>query len=345
PCALGLATPVAIMVGSGVGAKHGILFKSAAALEETGRITTVVMDKTGTLTKGEPSVTGIYPAEGVTKEELLRKAFLLESPSEHPLAGAVKRLGEAAGLKPEALSDFEALPGNGLSGKYKGRTLTGGSLSFISKQTAVEDAVLQAADADADKGGTPLLFMEDGRLLGLISVADTLKEDGAEAVAELREMGIKVVLLTGDNAKTAAAVAKAAGVDEVIAGVLPDGKEEVIRKLKESGKVAMVGDGINDAPALSAADVGISLCDGTDLAQEVANVVLCQPRLEYLLVARHLSRVAFRRIALNFMAIMSLNSLFMLGGALGLLTPARASLLHNATTICTTINAMRRMSR
>ena len=299
PCALGLATPVAIMVGSGVGAKHGILFKSAAALEETGRITTVVMDKTGTLTKGEPSVTGIYPAAGVTKEELLRKAFILESPSEHPLAGAVKRLGEAAGLTAETITDFEALPGNGLSGKYKGRTLTGGSLSYISKQTDVEAAVLEAADAEAGKGGTPLLFTEDGRLLGMISVADTLKEDGAEAVAELREMGIKVVLLTGDNAKTAAAVAKAAGVDEVIAGVLPDGKEEVIRKLKESGKVAMVGDGINDAPALVRADVGIAIGTGTDIAADAADIMLMQSRVRDVPAAIRLGRGTLRNIRQN----------------------------------------------
>ena len=299
PCALGLATPVAIMVGNGVGAKNGILFKTAAALEEAGKTEIIALDKTGTITMGEPHVTDLLPSSGVTEEELLSLAASLEKKSEHPLARAVMRRAEELELKSEEADEFEALVGSGVAASLKGRRLLGGSLSFMSGRISVSEAVKRQAESLAEQGKTPLLFAENETLAGMIAVADVIKEDSPQAVRELQNMGIHVVVLTGDNEKTARAIGRQAGVDEVIAGVLPDGKEAVIRKLKEKGKTAMVGDGINDAPALTRADMGIAIGAGTDVAIDAADVVLMKSRLSDVPAAIRLSRGTLRNIHEN----------------------------------------------
>ena len=299
PCALGLATPVAIMVGNGMGAKNGILFKTAVSLEETGKVQIVALDKTGTITSGQPEVTDILPAEGFSEEQLLTLAFSLEQKSEHPLAKAVLKKAEERKLHAYEISDFQALPGNGLSGIMNSQTLMGGSMKFISSRVSVPDSLKQQAEHLAEQGKTPLLFASDNKLAGIIAVADVIKEDSPQAVKELQNMGIQVVMLTGDNEKTARAIGKQAGVDEVIAGVLPDGKESVIRSLKKQGKVAMVGDGINDAPALTRADIGIAIGAGTDIAIDAADIVLMKSRLSDVPTAIRLSRATLRNIHEN----------------------------------------------
>lgn len=299
PCALGLATPVAIMVGNGMGAKHGILFKTAVSLEETGRVQIVALDKTGTITSGQPEVTDILPAEGFTEKELLTLALSLEKKSEHPLARAVLKKAEALSLTAADAEDFQALPGNGLSGKVNGETLTGGNMKFISSRVTVPASLRKKTENLAEQGKTPLLFARGNQLAGIIAVADVIKEDSPRAVKELQNMGIRVVMLTGDNEKTANAIGRQAGVDQVIAGVLPDGKESVIRSLKEKGKVAMVGDGINDAPALTRADIGIAIGAGTDIAIDAADVVLMKSRLSDVPAAIRLSRATLRNIHEN----------------------------------------------
>ena len=299
PCALGLATPVAIMVGNGMGAKNGILFKTAVSLEETGKVQIVALDKTGTITNGEPVVTDMVPAEGVTEKSLLALAASLEKRSEHPLAKAIlKYVGEQQ-LTVEDVSEFEALPGNGLTAVRKGVKLAGGNYAFIRTQTEVSENLLKQSEVLAEQGKTPMFFAENGRLAGIIAVADTMKEDSRQAVSELRNMGIRVVMLTGDNERTARAIGAQAGVDDVIAGVLPDGKESVIRKLQQYGKVAMVGDGINDAPALTRADMGIAIGAGTDVAIDAADVVLMKSRLSDVAAAVRLSRATLRNIHEN----------------------------------------------
>lgn len=299
PCALGLATPVAIMVGNGVGAKQGILFKTAVSLEEAGKMQIVALDKTGTITSGEPEVTDILPAEGVDEDELLEMAFALEKKSEHPLARAIIKIAEEKGLTFDEVSDFKALPGNGLSAELNGNTLLGGNLKFIGSHVNVSGDMRSRADALAKDGKTPLFFSKDEKLIGIIAVADVIKEDSPQAVQELQNMGIRVVMLTGDNEHTAKAIGRQAGVDEVIAGVLPDGKESVIRELKQHGKVAMVGDGINDAPALTRADIGIAIGAGTDIAIDAADVVLMKSRLSDVPAAIRLSRATLRNIHEN----------------------------------------------
>ena len=299
PCALGLATPVAIMVGNGMGAKHGILFKTAVSLEETGKIQIVALDKTGTITSGEPKVTDLISADGVSQEELIRLACALEMKSEHPLARAVLRYGEEQGIECEEISEFMALPGNGLKGLWNGESLVGGSLKFIKSQMNVSLAMERQSEMLAEEGKTPLFFGKSGKLIGIIAVADVIKEDSPRAVKELQNMGIKVVMLTGDNERTAKAIGKQAGVDEVIAGVLPDGKEQVIRAFKEKGKVAMVGDGINDAPALTRADMGIAIGAGTDIAIDAADVVLMKSQLSDVPAAIRMSRATLKNIHEN----------------------------------------------
>ena len=290
PCALGLATPVAIMVGNGMGAKHGTMFKTAVSLEETGKIQIVALDKTGTITSGEPEVTDIFPADGYTEEELLKKAYALEKKSEHPLARAILTLAEERKLSASEIEDFQAVPGNGLTGSLNGKKLAGGNLSFISKESTV---------CLSEEGKTPLFFAENGHLMGIIAVADVIKEDSPRAIQELKNMGIHVVMLTGDNERTARAIGKQAGVDEVVAGVLPDGKEAVISELKKKGRVAMVGDGINDAPALTRADIGIAIGAGTDIAIDAADIVLMKSRLSDVPAAIRLSRATLRNIHEN----------------------------------------------
>ena len=299
PCALGLATPVAIMVGNGLGAKNGILFKTAVSLEETGKTEIVALDKTGTITQGEPRVTDVLPAEGMTQGALLSLAAALEQRSEHPLARAVMMRAEEDGLTAAPVGDFRALPGNGLTATLSGETLLGGSLSFVSSQVDVPRSIRQKAEALAEEGKTPLLFAQAGRLAGVIAVADVIKADSPAAIAALRNMGIRVVMLTGDNEKTARAIGRLAGVDEVIAGVLPEGKESVIRRLQAQGKVAMVGDGINDAPALTRADIGVAIGAGTDIAIDAADVVLMKSRLSDVPAAIRLSRATLRNIHEN----------------------------------------------
>ena len=299
PCALGLATPVAIMVGNGVGAKNGILFKTAESLEQTGKVSVVALDKTGTITMGEPAVTDIVPADGVSRGELLNLAGALESKSEHPLAAAVMKQAEQEHIIPEQTEEFEALPGNGLRARLDGSELLGGSMKFISGNAEIPEKMLQECDKLAGEGKTPLCFARDGKLLGVIAAADVIKPESPEAVRQLRNMGIRVVMLTGDNERTAKAIGAQAGVDEVIAGVLPDGKEEVIRRLKQSGHVAMVGDGINDAPALTRADIGIAIGAGTDIAIDAADVVLMNSRLTDVPAAIRLSRASLRNIKEN----------------------------------------------
>ena len=299
PCALGLATPVAIMVGNGMGAKNGILFKTAVSLEEAGKTQIVALDKTGTITLGEPKVTDILPSEGVSEEELLRLAYALEQKSEHPLARAILQRAKEEQLAEEEVSEFQALPGNGLTGVWHGVTLTGGNYKFISAGTTVPEKIKVQAEQLAEEGKTPLFFSKDSQLIGVIAVADVIKEDSPQAVKEMQNMGIHVVMLTGDNERTARAIGKQAGVDEVIAGVLPEGKESVIRELKKKGKVAMVGDGINDAPALTRADIGIAIGAGTDVAIDAADVVLMKSRLLDVPAAIRLSRATLRNIHEN----------------------------------------------
>lgn len=299
PCALGLATPVAIMVGNGMGAKNGILFKTAVSLEEAGKVNTVVLDKTGTITKGEPKVTDLIMAEGVSEAELLETAYALEARSEHPLAGAVVAMAEEKKLKVCDVQDFMILPGNGLTAVDNGDQLIGGSLTFLNDRIGVPDDVKTVAQRLAEEGKTPLLFARSKKILGVIAVADVIKEDSPEAIRQLQNMGIEVVMLTGDNERTAAAVGKQAGVDQVIAGVLPDGKEAEIRRLRRKGKVAMVGDGINDAPALMRADIGIAIGAGTDVAIDAADVVLMNSKLSDVPAAIRLSRATLKNIHEN----------------------------------------------
>ena len=299
PCALGLATPVAIMVGNGMGAKHGIMFKTAVSLEEAGKMDIVALDKTGTITSGEPKVTDIILAEAKSEQELLALACSLEKKSEHPLARAINERARADGITAGEVDDFTALPGNGLSGIYEGSELCGGNANFISSVASVSDEIRAKAEKLAEQGKTPLYFSRDGQLLGIVAVADVIKEDSPRAVKELQNMGIRVVMLTGDNERTAKAIGAQAGVDEVIAGVLPEGKESVIRSLKEQGKVAMVGDGINDAPALTRADIGIAIGAGTDIAIDAADVVLMKSRLSDVPAAIRLSRATLRNIHEN----------------------------------------------
>ena len=299
PCALGLATPVAIMVGNGMGAKNGVLFKTSASLEETGKVDIIALDKTGTITCGEPTVTKIIPADGVSETELLTLAASLEAKSEHPLAKAVLREAEARGITPVAVTGFAALPGNGLTAVLNGAKLLGGSTSYIARQLSLPDGIRKQTESLAEAGNTPLLFARDGTLLGVIAVADVMKEDSQQAIQELQNMGIHVVMLTGDNERTARAIGTQAGVDEVISGVLPDGKEAVIRNLQKQGKVAMVGDGINDAPALKRADIGIAIGAGTDVAIDTADIVLMKSRLADVPAAVRLSRATLRNIHEN----------------------------------------------
>ena len=299
PCALGLATPVAIMVGNGMGAKNGILFKTAVSLEEAGKVNTVVLDKTGTITRGEPKVTDLIMAEGVSEAELLETAYALEARSEHPLAGAVVAMAEEKKLKVCDVQDFMILPGNGLTAVDNGDQLIGGSLTFLNDRIGVPDDVKTVAQRLAEEGKTPLLFARSKKILGVIAVADVIKEDSPEVIRQLQNMGIEVVMLTGDNERTAAAVGKQAGVDQVIAGVLPDGKEAEIRRLRRKGKVAMVGDGINDAPALTRADIGIAIGAGTDVAIDAADVVLMNSKLSDVPAAIRLSRATLKNIHEN----------------------------------------------
>lgn len=299
PCALGLATPVAIMVGNGIGAKHGILFKTAASLEEAGKAQIVALDKTGTITSGEPKVTDIIPCEGISERDLISLAHSLEKNSEHPLAKAIIDKATELNIAYDEVKDFTALPGNGLSAKMNDVELFGGSLNFISEKSNIPDDMRKSAESLAEQGKTPLFFSRGKKLVGIIAVADVIREDSPQAIKELQNMGIHVVMLTGDNERTAKAVGKQAGVDEVIAGVLPDGKESVIRELSKQGKVAMVGDGINDAPALTRADIGIAVGAGTDIAIDAADVVLMKSRLSDVPAAIRLSRATLRNIHEN----------------------------------------------
>ena len=299
PCALGLATPVAIMVGNGVGAKNGILFKTAVSLEEAGKVDIVALDKTGTITTGQPKVTDIFPADGISEKELLEVAFALEKKSEHPLAKAIVEYGNEKKFTVPVVEDFQAVPGNGLTGTLNNKTLIGGNLLFIEKSLSISEKIKHSAEQLASAGKTPLFFAKENRLLGMIAVADVIKEDSPQAIKELKAMGIHVVMLTGDNERTAKAIGEQAGVDNVIAGVLPDGKESVIRALGEKGKVAMVGDGINDAPALTRADIGIAIGAGTDVAMDAADVVLMKSKLADVPAAIRLSRGVLRNIHEN----------------------------------------------
>lgn len=348
PCALGLATPVAIMVGNGVGAKHGVLFKTAVSLEEAGKVKIVALDKTGTITKGEPEVTGLYPAQGVTEAELLGAAYALEAKSEHPLARAVVAEAEKRSLTADEVTDFKALPGNGLSAVRGGKVLLGGSMKYIAGQVSPDKAVLDNAEALADKGSTPLLFAENGRLLGIIAVADTVKPESAEAVRELKSMGIEVVMLTGDNLRTATAVGSAAGIDNVVAGVLPDGKEAVVSRLKTLGKVAMVGDGINDAPALTSADIGIAIGAGTDVAIDAADVVLMNSKLSDVPAQIRLSRATLTNIRENLFWAFIYNIIgipLAAGCFIGLfgwqLNPVYGAAAMSLSSFCVVTNALR----
>ncbi len=347
PCALGLATPVAIMVGNGMGAKHGILFKNAVSLENAGRTQIVVLDKTGTITQGQPKVTDLLPAPGVTEGELLRLAYALEQKSEHPLARAILERAQEAGLPPEPVTGFQALPGNGLTATWQGAALRGGNASFIRLQAALPPEMEAQAEELAEAGKTPLFFSRDGRLMGIIAVADVMKEDSPQAIRELQAMGIQVVMLTGDNPRTAQAIGRQAGVDQVIAGVLPDGKERVIRQLKEQGKVAMVGDGINDAPALTRADLGIAIGAGTDVAIDAADVVLMKSRLSDVPAAIRLSRATLRNIHENLFWAFIYNTIGIPLAAgvfipLGLtLNPMFGAAAMSLSSFCVVTNALR----
>ena len=347
PCALGLATPVAIMVGNGLGAKNGILFKTAASLEEAGRIQIVALDKTGTITAGEPRVTDILPAEGVSADELMRLAYLLERKSEHPLARAILSRAEEQGMQPEEVADFAIQPGNGLSAVWQKHTLRGGNIDFISGAAHVPDSLRAQAEKLAENGKTPLYFSRDDQALGVIAVADVIKEDSPQAVRELQGMGVHVVMLTGDNERTARAIGAQAGVDQVIAGVLPDGKEAVIRQLKQHGKVAMVGDGINDAPALTRADVGVAIGAGTDVAIDAADVVLMKSRLSDVPAAIRLSRATLRNIHENLFWAFFYNTIGIPLAAgvfipLGLtLNPMFGAAAMSLSSFCVVTNALR----
>ena len=347
PCALGLATPVAIMVGSGVGAKNGVLFKTAASLEETGRIQIVALDKTGTVTSGEPTVTDICPAPGVTEAELLSAACALEQKSEHPLAKAVLRRAQADGLTAAEVTAFQVLPGSGLQAMLDGQKLCGGNADFIRTAAALPDVVSAHAQQLAEAGKTPLFFARGGKLLGVIAVADVLKPDSPQAIRALQNMGIRVVMLTGDNARTARAIGAQAGVDEVIAGVLPDGKEREIRRLSARGKVAMVGDGINDAPALTRADIGIAIGAGTDVAIDAADVVLVNSRLSDVPAAIRLSRATLRNIHENLFWAFFYNTIGIPIAAgvfvpLGLtLSPMLGAAAMSLSSFCVVTNALR----
>ena len=348
PCALGLATPVAVMVGSGVGARRGILFKTAAALEETGKVRIAVLDKTGTITRCEPEVVQIIPAPGLTEDELLSLAFALERKSEHPLAKAVVREAEKRGLSAAEVEDFTALPGNGLSASLKGEKLLGGSLKFIRSAVGIDEATEEKAAALADDGCTPILFAGESGLLGLIGTADTVKEESGAAVEELKAMGVQAVMLTGDNARTARAVGRQAGIDHVVSDVLPDGKAAVIDRLKELGKVAMVGDGINDAPALTGADIGIAIGAGTDVAIDAAELVLMNSSVRDVPAAIRLSRAALTNIKENLFWAFFYNALCiplaagcyvkLLGWAL---SPMIAAAAMSLSSFCVVTNALR----
>ena len=344
PCALGLATPVAIMVGNGLGAKHGILFKTSEAMEMTGRIQIAALDKTGTLTEGAPRVTDIVPAAGVTEDELLLAAYALEKKSEHPLSKAIVMAAEARALSAEEIEDFRIYPGRGLEGTWKGEKLSGGSLDFLASRMEIGH-LRGEAEALAEKGKTPLFFAEGGQLLGLIAVADSLRDDSKEAIRELKQMGIEVVMLTGDNEKTARAIGQAAGVDTILSGILPEGKEAAVRKLAERGRVLMIGDGINDAPALTRADVGMAIGGGTDVAIDSADVVLMNSRLTDATAAIRLSRKTLRNIHENLFWAFAYNAL-LIPMAAGLypgisLDPmwAAAAMSLSSLTVC--LNALR----
>ena len=347
PCALGLATPVAIMVGSGLGARHGVLFKTAASLEVTGQVDTVVLDKTGTITAGAPEITDLLPAEGVTEQELLRFAASLESRSEHPLAKAILAGAEKESLTISEAQDFQALPGNGLKATVAGAAAAGGNLDFISGIAQVSDHMKARAAALSAQGKTPLFFAKDGELLGLIAVADVIKPDSPEAIRQLKNMGIQVVMLTGDNQRTAEAIGKQAGVDSVIAGVLPDGKAAVIQELCQQGKIAMVGDGINDAPALKRADVGIAIGAGADIAVDAADLVLMKGSLLDVCAAIRLSRATLRNIHQNLFWAFFYNTVgipIAAGALVGLgvsLNPMFAAAAMSLSSFCVVTNALR----
>ena len=347
PCALGLATPVAIMVGSGMGAKNGILFKTAVSLEETGKAETVVLDKTGTITVGEPRVTDILPAGDLSGEELLKLAAALEKKSEHPLAKAVLLAAEERQTEPEEVTDFQALPGNGLTASLHGEELCGGNLKFISSRVQVSESLKKQAEALAEQGKTPLFFSRGGQLCGIIAVADLIREDSPGAVCALQKMGLRVVMLTGDNERTARAIGRQAGVDQVIAGVLPDGKESVVRSFKDQGKVIMVGDGINDAPALTRADIGIAIGAGADVAVDAADLVLVKSRLSDVPAAIRLSRATLRNIHQNLFWAFFYNSVGIPLAAgvfipLGLtLNPMFAAAAMSLSSFCVVSNALR----
>ncbi len=348
PCALGLATPVAIMVGNGMGAKNGILFKNAESMQEAGNSEIVVLDKTGTITRGEPAVSDIFPAEGIDETDLMETAFALEGKSEHPLARAIVRKAEELDLDRYDVADFQALPGNGLSAVLDDETLLGGSMKYIMGQTAVPDAALKTAEDLAAQGKTPLLFVREKAYIGTIAVADVMKDDSAEAIKEMKNLGIHVVMLTGDNEKTARAIGAQAGVDEVIADVLPDGKDAVIRALQENGKVAMVGDGINDAPALTRADIGIAIGAGTDVAIDAADIVLMKSRLSDVAAAIRLSRATYKNILENLFWALIYNSLLIPLAAgvfvksLGLtMNPMLGAAAMSLSSFCVVSNALR----
>ena len=347
PCALGLATPVAIMVGNGMGAKNGILFKTAVSLEEAGKVRIVALDKTGTITSGEPKVTDILPAAGIGEKELLRLACALEKKSEHPLARAILQKAEEQHLETDEVTDFQALPGNGLTAQLNGVALSGGNLKFISTRARVSEEMQAKAEALAEQGKTPLFFSRGQELAGIIAVADVIKEDSPQAVRELQNMGVRVVMLTGDNERTAKAIGRQAGVDEVIAGVLPEGKESVIRSLKEKGKVAMVGDGINDAPALTRADIGIAIGAGTDVAIDAADLVLMKSRLTDVPAAIRLSRATLRNIHQNLFWAFFYNTIGIPLAAgvfipLGLtLNPMFGAAAMSLSSFCVVSNALR----
>lgn len=347
PCALGLATPVAIMVGSGVAAKNGILFKTAASLEETGKAAAAALDKTGTITEGKPQVTDIIPAEGLTEIELLTKAAAVEAKSEHPLAGAIMNKAAEKGIKTAEVTAFEALTGSGVSAELDGKKLLGGSMKFIGSEITLPQSITEKAGSLAESGKTPLLFAENGKLLGMIAVADTIKADSARAVRELKEMGIRVVMLTGDNEKTAQAIGEQAGVDEVIAGVLPDEKAKVISSLKKYGKVIMVGDGINDAPALTSADIGIAIGAGSDIAIDAADVVLMKSSLSDAAAAIRISRATLKNIHENLFWAFFYNTLgipLAAGVFVGLgltLNPMIGAAAMSLSSFCVVSNALR----
>ena len=348
PCALGLATPVAIMVGNGVGAKHGILFKTAVSLEEAGKVDIVALDKTGTITNGQPKVTDILPIDGISEQELLETAFSLEKKSEHPLAKAIVEYGEEKNFTVSGVDNFKAVPGNGLTGTLNEETLIGGNLLFIEKSLSISKELKHSAEQLASAGKTPLFFAKENRLLGMIAVADVIKEDSPQAIKELKAMGIHVVMLTGDNERTAKAIGEQAGVDNVIAGVLPDGKESVIQALGKKGKVAMVGDGINDAPALTRADVGIAIGAGTDVAMDAADVVLMKSKLADVPAAIRLSRGVLRNIHENLFWAFFYNTIG-IPLAAGLLIPVLGWKLNpmfgaaamSLSSFCVVTNALR----